>query len=662
VTVEDGVATSLVGDREHPETRGVLCAKVDHYVERAYSPLRVLHPLRRTGAKGAGSFEQVSWDDALMEIAARLRSIVAESGPAAILPYSFAGTQGLLQANGMGRRFFSRLGASRLERTVCGTAGGAGLEMTIGTSAGMLPRDLAHSRLIVLWGTNPIVTNLHLWPVIREARRQGARVVVIDPLKTRTAAAADWHVRPMPGSDAALALGMMHVIVAEGLHDERYVAEHTVGFEELCERIADYAPERAAELTGVDASEIVALARAYAMTRPAAIRVLIGLEHHAEGETIFRAIACLPALVGAWRERGGGLVHHPMGLFAEALNSVQMPELEDTDIRSFNMLQLGRTLTDPSLDPPVRALFVYSSNPAVTAPNQNLVLEGLRREDLFTVVHEQFFTDTALHADYLLPATTQVEHWDLMTSWGHTYLTLNRPAIEPLGETIPGTELFRRLARVLGFDEPYLHESDEELIRYALASGHAYLDGITFERLAAEGWAPLNLPEPWMPLAEGGYPTPSGKCEFYSQRLADRGLDPLPYHRPQTTDRDGTRFPLLLLTSRSAIHFLNSSYANLPRHLRAEGQPYVDLHEADAQARAIGDGDRVRVESRHGVLELSARVGDRVRPGVVSVPGGWWASLSPGGRSANALTSDGLSLWSGGGDFSDTYVEVSRAG
>jgi anaerobic selenocysteine-containing dehydrogenase len=662
VTVEDGVATSLVGDREHPETRGVLCAKVDHYVERAYSPLRVLHPLRRIGAKGAGSFEQVSWDDALADIAARLRSIVAESGPTAILPYSFAGTQGLLQANGMGRRFFTRLGASRLERTVCGTAGGAGLEMTIGTSAGMLPRDLAHSRFIVLWGTNPIVTNLHLWPVIREARRDGAKVVVIDPLKTRTAAAADWHVRPMPGSDAALALGMMHVIVAEGLHDERYVAEHTVGFEELCERLADYAPERAAELTGLDASEIVALARAYATTRPAAIRVLIGLEHHAEGETIFRAIASLPALVGAWRERGGGLVHHPMGLFAQALNSVQMPELEDTRIRSFNMLQLGRTLTDPSLDPPVRALFVYSSNPAVTAPNQNLVLEGLRREDLFTVVHEQFLTDTALHADYVLPATTQLEHWDLMTSWGHTYLTLNRPAIDALGEAIPGTELFRRLARVLGLDEPYLQDSDEEMIRYALASGHRYLDGITFERLAAEGWAPLNLPEPWMPLAEGGYPTPSGKCEFYSQRLADRGLDPLPYHRPRTIDGDATRFPLLLLTSRSAIHFLNSSYANLPRHLRAEGEPRVDLHDADAQARAIGDGDRVRVESRHGALELSARVGDRVRPGVVSVPGGWWASLSPGGRSANALTSDGLSLWSGGGDFSDTYVEVSRAG
>jgi anaerobic selenocysteine-containing dehydrogenase len=662
VTVEDGVATSLVGDREHPETRGVLCAKVDHYIERTYSPLRVLHPLRRAGAKGAGSFEQVSWDDALADIAARLRSILAESGPTAILPYSFAGTQGLLQANGMARRFFSRLGASRLERTVCGTAGGAGLEMTIGTSAGMLPRDLAHSRLIVLWGTNPIVTNLHLWPVIREARRHGARMVVIDPLKTRTAAAADWHVRPLPGSDAALALGMMHVIVAEGLHDERYVAEHTVGFEKLCERLADYAPERAAELTGLDASEIMPLARAYATTRPAAIRVLIGLEHHAEGETIFRAIACLPALVGAWRERGGGLVHHPMGLFAQALNSVQMPELEDARVRSFNMLQLGRTLTDPSLDPPIRALFVYSSNPAVTAPNQNLVLEGLRREDLFTVVHEQFLTDTALHADYVLPATTQLEHWDLMTSWGHTYLTLNQSAIEPVGEAITGTELFRRLACVLGFDEPYLQDSDEEMIRYALASGHEYLDGITFERLAAEGWAPLNLPEPWMPLAEGGYPTPSGKCEFYSQRLADRGLDPLPYHRAKATDGGGTRFPLLLLTSRSAIHFLNSSYANLPRHLRAEGEPCVDLHEADARVRAIGDGDRVRVESRHGALELSARVGERVRPGVVSVPGGWWASLSPGGRSANVLTSDGLSLWSGGGDFSDTYVEVSRAG
>ena len=429
VRIEDGVATSLVGDRDHPETRGVLCAKVDHYVERAYSPLRVLHPLRRGGAKGTGSFEQVSWEEALDEIAGRVGAIVAESGPTAILPYSFSGTQGLLQANGMGRRFFSRLGASRLDRTICGTAGSAGLDMTIGTSAGMLPRDLEHSRFIVLWGTNPIVTNLHLWPVIREARKRGATVVVIDPLKTRTAAAADWHIRPLPGSDAALALGMMHVIVAEGLYDEPYVAEHTVGFDALRERLGEYPPERAAELTGLDPDEIVALARAYARARPAAIRVLIGLEHHAEGEMMFRAIACLPALVGAWRERGGGLVHHPMALFAQALRSVQMPELESSEVRSVNMLQLGRALTDRTLEPSIRALFVYSSNPAVTTPNQNLVLQGLRRDDLFTVVHEQFMTDTARHADYVLPATTQLEHWDLMSSWGHTL-----PDAQPAGD------------------------------------------------------------------------------------------------------------------------------------------------------------------------------------------------------------------------------------
>jgi anaerobic selenocysteine-containing dehydrogenase len=659
VRVEDGVATSLAGDREQPDTRGVLCAKVDHFVERAYSDARVLYPLRRSGPKGSGAFERVTWDVALDDIAARLRTIIAESGPTAILPYSFAGTQGALQCNGMARRFFSRLGASRLDRTICATAGGAGLDATNGTSAGMLPRDLAHSRFIVLWGTNTIVTNLHLWPIVSQARKRGAKVVVIDPLKTRTAAAADWHVRPLPGSDAALALGMMNVIVADGLIDERYIAEQTVGFEPLRARLAEYPVERVATLTGLPAGEIVALARAYATTRPAAIRVLVGLEHHAAGEMMFRTIACLPALTGAWRERGGGLVHHTMHLFAQALRSVQMPSLEDGTIRAFNMLQLGKALTDPDLAPPIRALFVYSSNPAVTTPNQNLVLRGLRRDDLFTVVHEQFLTDTARHADYVLPATTQLEHWDLMPSWGHTSLTLNRPAIAPLGEAVSGTELFRRLARKLDLDEPYLHESDDEMIRYALSSGHPFLSGISYERLLSDGWAPLAVPDPWMPLAEGPFNTPSGKCELYSQRLADRGVDPLPHHQPARVDAaDAARYPLILLTPRAALHFLNSSYANLERHARAEGEPQIEISASDAAARAILDGAWVRVESAHGALEVRARVGDRVRPGVVAIPAGWWASRSRGGVSVNALTPDGLSGWSGGGDFYDARVEV----
>lgn len=667
VTVEGNRAVKLAGDPDHPFTRGTLCAKVNHYLDRVYSPDRVLHPLRRTGAKGAGAFERVSWDDALHEIATRLRQVIARYGPTAILPYSFSGTQGQLQSDTMSGRFFSRLGATRLERTVCGSTGSAGVEATIGTTMGMLPEDLALSRLILLWGTNTIVTNLHLWPIIRQAQAAGARVVVVDPLTTRTAAAADWHVRPMPGTDAALALGMMAVIVAEGLHDAAYVTEHTLGFDALKDRLAEYRPERAAALTGLATEEIIRLARAYATTRPAAIRVLIGMEHHATAEMSFRAISCLPALIGAWRERGGGLLHHTMALHGQALNgrALRMPELAAPGTRAVNMMRLGQALTDPTLDPPIGALFVYNSNPATTTPNQNLVLRGLRRDDLFTVVHEQFLTDTARYADYVLPSTTEVEHWDLFTSWGHTYVTLNRPAIAPLGEAISPTELFRRLAARMGLDEPYLRESDEDLIKTALRSDHPYLRGVDFERLLATGWAPLDLPQDWLPYATGQFPTPSGKCEFSSAALAARGIDPLPTYLPADESPAGdleraARYPLTLLTPKSALHFLNSSYGNSPRHLAAERAPCLDIHPADAAPRGIAAGERVRVWNDRGAVELPARVGDRVRPGVVAMPSGWWASLSPGGSSANALTPDGMTLWGGGGDFHDALVEVER--
>ena len=668
VTVEGERAVGLAGDPSHPFTRGGLCAKVNHYLERVYSPDRLLYPLRRTGPKGSGEFERVGWDEALDDIASRLHQIIAEDGPTAILPYSYSGTQGMIQSGGIATRFFSRIGATRLERAICGSTGGAGIEATMGTTNGMLPEDLAHSRFIMLWGTNTIVTNLHLWPFIREAQEQGARVVVIDPLKTRTSAAADWHVRPLPGTDAVLALGMMHVIVTERLYDADYVERHTLGFDALVRRLDDYTPQRAAALTGLDAEEIVALARAYATTRPAAIRLLIGMEHHATAEMSFRAISCLPALVGAWRERGGGLLHHTMGFHGQALNAraLRMPELEDRSIREVNMVQLGQALTDPALDPPIRALIVWSSNPATTAPNQNLVLRGLRREDLFTVVHEQFLTDTARYADYALPSTTELEHWDFFGSWGHTYVALNQPAIPPLGEAVSPSELFRRLSARMGLGDPDLKTSDIELIRTALASDHEYLRGVDFERLRATGWAPLNLPDPWLPYAEGHFPTPSGKCELSSPALAERGFDPLPAYLPANESPHGdptlsARYPLILLTPKSALHFLNSSYADSPRSLRAEREPVLDIHPADAAPRGIAEGDRVRVANDRGAVELVARVGDRVRPGVVAMPSGWWATRSPGGFSANALTPDGLSLWGGGGDFHDTLVEVARA-
>ncbi len=665
IKVDNGTTVELVGDRNHPFTRGGLCAKVNHYLERVYSPDRVLHPLRRTGPKGKGEFERVSWDEALSAISKRLKRIIDEDGPTAILPYSYMGTQGLIQKEA-GTPFFARLGATRLVRAICGAAGGSGISATMGSGSGMLPEEIVHSKLIIFWGTNTVVTDLHYWPFIQQARKQGATVVVIDPLKTRTASLAGWHIRPLPGTDAALALGMMNVIIEEDLYDADFVKDYTIGFDQLRVQVADYPPARVAELTGVPQEEIVNLARAYATRQPAAIRTLIGMEHHRNGAMIFRAIACLPALVGAWKHRGGG-IPAAWSFHFEAINAaaVEMPELEDQAIRSVNMVQLGQALVHMEPEPPIRSLIVYSSNPAAIAPNQNLVLAGLRREDLLTVVHEQFMTDTARHADFVLPATTQIEQLDLMWSWGHTYLALNMPAIHPVGEAVSNTEFFRRLATWMDLDEPYLHTTDEARIRAVLNSDHAFLAGITYEKLQEEGWAPLKIPDDWRPFAQGAFPTPSGKCEFYSQSWADVGMDPLPAHIPLNASLAGAResaspYPLQLITSKSAVHFLNSSYANLPRHLRSEGEPVLQLSSEDAAQRGIKDGERVLVFNDRGRVTLPARIGDIVHSGVVAMPSGWWASLSLGGSSANALTADGLSDMGGGADFHDTWVQVTN--
>jgi anaerobic selenocysteine-containing dehydrogenase len=654
-TVEDGVAVRLRGDPDHPFTRGALCAKVSRYLDRVYSPKRLLHPLRRVGPKGEGRFERVGWEEALADITRRLRTVIAESGGEAILPYSFAGNMGLTQYRGLDRRFFARLGASRLARTVCGGTATAGLEATLGSGLGALPEQLRHSRYIVLWGTNTIVTNPHLWPVIREARRAGARLVAIDPLRTRTAVESDWHLRPLPGSDAALALGLMHVIVAEGLYDADYLERYCAGFERLRGRLGEYPPERAARLTGIAPEDIVRFARELATLQPAAIRTVLGAEKHPGGGAAYRSIACLPALTGAWRHLGGGLVPDTRAVISAALDvdAVSMPQLQPPT-RTVNMIQLGRALTDPALQPPVRALFVYDANPAVTAPNSDLVLRGLRRDDLFTVVHELFLTDTARFADYVLPATSGLEHLDLLYPWGHTYVVLNRPAIAPLGESASNNELFRRLAAAMGHLEPHLHESDEALVRAALGSGHPYMSGITFERLWEEGWAPLWLDPDWRPYAEGGFRTPSGRCELYSEGMAAAGLDPLPSHHPPDTDPE---HPLVMVSAKTALHFLNSSYAHLPRHAAAEGGPLVEINPDDAAPRGIGEGDDVAVHNRRGRMKVRAHIGDFVRPGVVAVPFGWWrAAGNPG---PNALTSDGLSDLGGGGDFYSTRVEVS---
>jgi len=668
VTVEDGIATAVTGDPDHPFTRGGLCAKVAHFPERVYSPQRILHPLRRVGAKGQAQFERVTWTEALDGIADRLNAIVRQDGATAVLPYSYLGTQGVVQCNSLSARFFARLGATRLEREICGSAAGAGITATNGTTLGMLPEQIIHSRLIILWGTNTIVTNLHLWHFIRQARRNGAQLVVIDPQKTRTALEADLHIQPLPGTDAALALGLMHVIVREQLHDFDYVRDQTIGFEQLCDRIASYTPDRVASITGLAAEQIERLALAYASTRPACIRTFIGMEHHSEGGMAYRTISCLPALTGAWKDLGGGLLHStgPIPFAALNIDAVQMPQLEDKSIRSVNMVQIGRALTNEAMKPPIRALIVFNSNPAAIAPNQKLVLDGLKRENLLTVVLEQFMTDTARYADYVLPATTQFEHLDLMWAWGQTYLALNQPAIPPIGEALSNTEIFRQLAARMGFTEAYLFDNDEQIVRSALSSSHPWLEGITYERLQRDGWAAFNIPSEWKPFATGNFSTPSGKCELHSPNLESHGFDPLPAFRfaresPGGDTQLAARYPLILMSSKSELHFLNSSYANLPRQLDAAKKPMIDIHPEDARSRGISDGNAVRVFNDRAGLTLTARVGDRVRQGVVSVPSGWWPSLSPEALGVNALTADGLSDMGGGGDFHDTLVDVAIA-
>lgn len=664
VTVDDnGRAIQFEGDPGHPITQGALCSKLKRYPDRVYSPDRILHPLRRIGAKGEGKFERVSWDAALTETAERLKDTVAKHGPLSAMPYNFAGTIGMLQRYA-GEQFFQRVGATEMLGDICGATACDAVSSVVGNIDPMQPEDLEYSRFILIWGTNTVVTNLHLWSgPIRKARRAGAQVVVIDPIKTPTAERADWHVQLKPGSDAALALAMMHVIVRDGLHDQNFIEKHTLGFDQLCERIKEYTPQKAADITGIKASDIENLARAYATTRPSVIRLLVGMERYSNGNTSMRAVACLPALIGGWGERGGGLCQFTVFTFFEALDySVIMPNEElPPRKRSVHLSQLGLALTDPEMEPPIDWLMVYNSNPVVTAPNQNLTIEGLRRENLFTVVHEQFMTDTALYADIVLPATTQFEHLELMPSWGTTYVAINPPAIEPLGEAVPNTELFRRLSSAMGYTEDFLHFSDEKRIRRMLESGSALMEGITYEGLLETGWASLNM-DGYNPLKAGQFATPSGKCEFYSDTLLQAGRDPLPTYEPlvEANYGNGARAPLHLVSAKTS-HFLNSEYVNLRHKGTAKHEPEVEINPVDAEAREITDGTLIRMFNRYGEVQVRASVSDVTKPGVVYMPFNWWPASTPNGiSSANALTPDGLARSKIGSDAFDAHVEIAK--
>ena len=665
VTVENGRAVELGGDAAHPFTRGFLCAKVNRYLERVYSPERLLHPLRRTGRKGEGRFERVSWDDALDEIAARLAAVAAEHGAQAILPYSYAGNMGLLSYASMDRRFFGALGASLLERGICSSAGAAGYKASLGRSIGFDPEAIVYARLIVAWGANVVSSNVHLWPLIEEARRRGARLVTVDPYRSRTAEKSDAHLALMPGTDAALALGVMHVIFRDGLEDRDYLERHTLGAERLRERAAEWPPERVARETGLRGSEVESFAREYARTRPTAIRLNYGLNRHAGGAMAVRTIACLPALTGDWRHAGGGVLLSTSGTFPVDSAALERPDLVPPGTRTLNMSQLGRILLDRELAPPVKALFVYNSNPAAVAPEQEKVRQGLAREDLFTVVHELFRTDTVDFADIVLPATTTLEHFDIHKAYGHLYVSLSQPAIAPLGECKPNTELFRLLAARMGLDHPALRDSDEQLARQAFRWDDPKLAGVSYERLERETSLRLNVSGPHVPFANGGFPTPSGKCELHAPGLEGSGVDPLvgyvpPRENPNSNPKLAERYPLAFI-SPPAHHFLNSTFSAQPVFVRREGEPSLTIHPDDAAPRGISDGAMVKTFNDRGSFLAKARVSDAARKGCVVGLSIWWAKLAPGGRNANAVTSQELTDMGGGATFYDCLVEVAPA-
>ena len=652
-SVLDGRAVRVQGNPEHPPTDGVLCTKVSRYTERTYHPERLLQPLKRVGPKGAGRFEPVSWDEALDDIAARLNAIAARN-PEAIVPYSYAGTMGLVQSEGMAARFFHRLGASLLDRTICAAAGGEALVQTLGGKVGMKVEFFAESKLILIWGSNSIASNLHFWRLVQQAKRDGARVICVDPRRTETADKCHEHIALLPGTDGALALALMHELIRNDWLDHDYLANHTLGWEQLRARALAWTPERAAQVCGIPVRQITELARDFGTTRPAAIRLNYGMQRVHGGGNAARLVACLPALTGAWRHRAGGLLLSSSGHFPLDRAALHRPDLLGTRRpRTINMVTIGDDLlraSSPAFGPKIEALVVYNSNPVAVAPESAKVVRGFAREDLFTVVMEHFRTDTADYADYILPATTQLEHWDIHLAYGHTDVLLNRPAIAPVGQARTNTDVFRALAARMGFTEACFADDDETLCRTAF--GHA----VPFDELLDKGFARLPLPD--APFANGGFPTPSGRCEFFSERLAATGLDGLPDHLPNhEVPGSDARFPLAMI-SPPARNFLNSTFVNVQSLRDIEGEPMLEISAADAAARGIVSGDVVRVFNARGSHLCKASVSPRARAGVVNGLGIWWRKLGLDGTNVNELTSQRLTDLGRGPVFYDCLVQV----
>ncbi len=664
VTVKDGRAVRLQGDAAHPFTRGVLCNKVNGYIDYSRSPDRLLYPMRRRGPKGAGTFERISWDEALDEIAGRLTSVIRQFGAEAIWPYLGSGSMGLIQGvYGAGRRFWNALGASQHLMTICTIAGGVGTGYTLGDNrVGMDPETLRFAKLIILWGSNTLTTNHHLWRTIITARQQGAQLVVIDPVRTRTADAADLHLAPVPGTDAALALGLLNVVLAEGAEDHDFISRHTHGWDAFRSRILEYPPDRVAAICGLPSEAIIDLGKRIAHTRPTGIRVTMGLQRHGGGGMAVRTITCIPGVTGDWRYPGGGAVYDTRGFFGVDWSALYRDDLRPPGTRSLSMTRLGEGLLEVN-DPPVKALFIYASNPLASVPHQSKILRGLARPDLFTVVVEHFRTDTVEYADIVLPATMQLEHADLLISYGHLYVSWNQPAVAAPGECLPTSELFRRLAQRMGLNTPCLYDSDDEIARQIVSSGHSSLAGITLDALKARGWMRLNYPETFVPFADGFF-TASRRLEFVSDRMAQAGLDPLagytpPYEAAQQDTPLAAQYPLALIAG-ADHYFLNSLFANVAPQIKRSGPPTLRIHPEDAATRDLESGHEVRVFNDRGAFVARVEVTDRVRRGVVASTKGRWPRLVKGGATVNATVNERDSDMGGGAVFHDNRVEVER--
>lgn len=668
--VENGRAVQFVGDPDHPITKGWLCCKVRPYLDHVYHPERLLHPRRRVGPKGGGQWQRISWTEAIDTIARHWQTIIAESGAEAILPYSYSGTLGLVQMEVASARLWNRLGASQLQRTICCAAAVRAVEATLGARWSPAYEDVLQSKLVIIWGHNPVSTAPHFMPFLKQAQRKGCKVVVIDPRKTLTANGADLHLAPLPGTDGALAMGLAHVLVRDGLHDETWLATHTVGWPPLRERVADYPPHRTASLTGLREQDIVDLARLYGSARPGLIKMADGINRNRNGGQNVRAICALPAITGQYGVPGGGLSYSTGGYLQWNKQAVHHRDECPPPGRGINMNRLGAALLGEVNDPPIRSLFVFAANPATSSPNAGLIVQGLRREDLFTVVHDLFMTDTADYADLVLPATSQLEQADLHKAYGQTLLTYNRPAIAPLGECKSNWELMGLLARAMGFHESWLHQSVDEVIEEvvtATAAHNPFLRGITLEQLKVNGAVPLRL-DSTTPFADGRFPTPSGKVELFSQALADEGSDPVPgrfqdrREEAYASAREKGWVPeaaLDLLTG-AAHHFVSSSLAGQPGLVQKEGSPFVEIHPSDAAERGVYSGDAVIVENGRGWCRLQAVVTEAVRPGVLVSPKGRWSRLC-GGRNVNWTTPDALADMGGQSTFHSNRVWLRRA-